>query len=71
MTTTTSKFYKISGEPVSQEIVHATKKYVAFAKRVGLWPHAVHPIVANRIDKMTDEEFCTYSGNFTFHQIKN
>jgi hypothetical protein len=68
----TTRFYKRSGERVSREWVHAKKKEYAFAKRVGLstpFSMSAQPRVADSIDRMTDEEFCDWSGAFTYRKV--
>jgi hypothetical protein len=66
---TTTRFFHRSGKPASRREVTRARQNAAEAKRTGrCGPLAcsIQPTVADRIDRMTDEEFATWSGQFTY-----
>jgi hypothetical protein len=64
----TTRFFHRSGKPASRREVERARHNAAEAKRTGrCGPLAcsVQPTVADRIDRMTAEEFACWSGQFT------
>jgi hypothetical protein len=64
-----TRFFHRSGKPASRREVERARRNAAESKRTGrCGPLAcsVQPTVADRIDRMTAEEFCRWSGTYTY-----
>ena len=65
------KWYKRSGQRVSQKRVKQAKDNYAIAKRTGQMDNlkcSKQPAVADSIDKMSLIEFANFSGMFTYRK---
>jgi hypothetical protein len=65
----TTRFYKRSGERVSRAYIKRQKDWFVNAKRFGTndpLPVSKQPTVANAIERMTEEQYCDWSGSYTF-----
>jgi len=66
-------FYRRSGQRVSRAAVHRSKMAMVSAKRttgkLGELPVSIQPTVADAYERMTDEEYATFTGSFTYRKI--
>jgi hypothetical protein len=65
-------FYKRSGERTSRAYVRRNRLGYARAKRIGRLGElmvSVQPTVAERYETMTEEEYCTHTGAFTYRKF--
>ena len=68
------RFYKRSGISISRKKVNEAKKRLADSYRIGKLigtdlPLHINIKLADRIEKMSEEEFCNYSGMATYHNF--
>jgi len=72
--TQTIRWFKRSGQRISESAVRKAKASFAEAKRTGrmggLMKCSIQTVVADRIDRMTLIEFANWTGQFTYRRAR-
>lgn len=69
----TTLFYRRSGEQIARKHVRAQRLAYAESRKTGrhgALDVAVNARLAARVESMTDEAFCDWSGAYTWRKIK-